>query len=96
MTRVSTSRPRWSVPNQCAQLGGWNFSRRLPLSGSWLVNSPGTMAHAATRTSIAPDTRADHGADVITEMDLAHTAFGWRTCWGDETSAVTRTYPTGC
>lgn len=62
MTRVSTSRPRWSVPNQCAALGGWNLSIGLPFSGFRSVNSPGAAAQAAVRISTAAEIRTGQDA----------------------------------
>jgi len=49
-TRLSRSRPSWSVPNQCAHEGGWSAWVVLLASGSYGTIQGPTVASTTSST----------------------------------------------
>ena len=50
--RESTSRPRLSVPSQCAAEGGWSFAARLVALGSIGIGRPRSWRTPAARATV--------------------------------------------
>ena len=57
MTRDSTSRPSWSVPNQCAPDGGWLLASRSCASGSYGANRCPKMAQTTQNSTMIVPTQ---------------------------------------
>ena len=52
MTRLSTSRPDWSVPIQCAASGSISLSRMLTATGSWGAISGAKIEASTSRPAM--------------------------------------------
>ena len=57
MTRESTSRPSWSVPNQCPETGRWLTASRSCPSGSCGANTFPRSAHSTQKPAIVAPIR---------------------------------------
>src|SRR5262245_31912341 len=58
MVRLSTSRPRWSVPNTCAAPGGTSRWSKFAMSGAYGATAGAVTAVAVRRASASPPSRA--------------------------------------
>src|SRR5215831_1653176 len=58
MVRLSTSRPRWSVPNTCAEPGDTSRSSKFAMSGAYGATAGAVSAIAVRSASASAPSRA--------------------------------------